>query len=112
MIQRGTSKLASPEDRTKMEELKKEIEQLKHQELNLDEQIKNYQILLKQMIEEPNKQKFAFLTYNDIRNIPSMDSQTLIAIKAPVGTRLEVPDPDEVLFYNCNKRVIILKGNN
>lgn len=31
-----------------------------------------------------------------MRDLPSMQGQTMIAIKAPSGTRLEVPDPDEV----------------
>ncbi|KAL3891671.1 hypothetical protein ACJMK2_003923 [Sinanodonta woodiana] len=37
----------------------------------------------------------AYVTYQDIRNIKSLDEQTVIAIKAPPETRLEVPDPDK-----------------
>jgi hypothetical protein len=39
---------------------------------------------------------FNYVTYADIRTLPEMDDQTIIGIKAPPGTRLEVPDPDEV----------------
>ncbi len=39
---------------------------------------------------------FNYVTYSDIRTLPDMDDQTIIGIKAPPGTRLEVPDPDEV----------------
>ena len=39
---------------------------------------------------------FNYVTYSDIRTLPEMDDQTIIGIKAPPGTRLEVPDPDEV----------------
>lgn len=31
-----------------------------------------------------------------------MQNETLIAIKAPLGTTLEVPDPDEVLLFKMN----------
>ncbi|KAL4218266.1 E2F transcription factor 3 [Mactra antiquata] len=37
----------------------------------------------------------AYVTYQDIRSIRSLDEQTVIAIKAPPETRLEVPDPGE-----------------
>ncbi|XP_002741989.1 transcription factor E2F3-like [Saccoglossus kowalevskii] len=37
----------------------------------------------------------AYVTYQDIRGIKSFSEQTVIAIKAPPETRLEVPDPRE-----------------
>lgn len=40
--------------------------------------------------------RFCFVTYDDIRSHASMSEETILAVKAPVGTRLEVPDPDEV----------------
>lgn len=46
--------------------------------------------------------RFAFVTYDDILNLPSMQGETLIAIKAPSGTKLEVPDPDEVRTQTMN----------
>ncbi len=42
--------------------------------------------------------RFAFVTHEDLRGMKGMDDQTIIAIKAPSGTRLEVPDPDEVSY--------------
>ena len=38
----------------------------------------------------------AYVTYQDIRSIRSFDEKTVVAIKAPPETRLEVPDPQEV----------------
>ena len=37
------------------------------------------------------------MTYSDIRAIESFADQQVVAIKAPVDTVLEVPDPDEVV---------------
>ncbi|CAK6961048.1 transcription factor E2F3 [Scomber scombrus] len=40
---------------------------------------------------------FAYLTYEDIQTIPSLKEQTVIVIKAPAETKLEVPHPEESL---------------
>lgn len=41
---------------------------------------------------------FAYLTYDDVQRISSLKEQTVIVIKAPAETKLEVPHPEEVLF--------------
>uniref|UniRef100_A0A674P156 E2F transcription factor CC-MB domain-containing protein n=1 Tax=Takifugu rubripes TaxID=31033 RepID=A0A674P156_TAKRU len=40
---------------------------------------------------------FAYLTYEDVQRIPNLKEQTVIVIKAPPGTKLEVPHPVESL---------------
>ncbi|XP_070702087.1 transcription factor E2F3 [Pempheris klunzingeri] len=40
---------------------------------------------------------FAYLTYEDVQQIPSLTEQTVIVIKAPAETKLEVPHPEESL---------------
>lgn len=56
----------------------------------------------------------AYVTYQDIRKISGLKDQTVIVVKAPPETRLEVPDPVEVrrtwhvllgylsFFYRCS----------
>ncbi|KAH6935146.1 hypothetical protein HPB50_003538 [Hyalomma asiaticum] len=39
---------------------------------------------------------YAYVTYRDLRSISSLADQTVIAVKAPPETRLEVPDPHKV----------------
>lgn len=46
---------------------------------------------------------FAYLTYEDVRRVPNLKEQTVIVIKAPPGTKLEVPHPVEVGF--CHDRL-------
>lgn len=53
---------------------------------------------LKQLASDTNNVQLAYVTHDDVREISSFKNQTVIAIKAPQGTRLEVPDPDEVSF--------------
>lgn len=38
----------------------------------------------------------AYVTYQDIRKISGLKDQTVIVVKAPPETKLEVPDPVEV----------------
>ena len=40
--------------------------------------------------------RLGYVTYQDIRGVSSFEEQTVIAIKAPPETRLEVPDPSQV----------------
>uniref|UniRef100_A0A3Q0SN47 E2F/DP family winged-helix DNA-binding domain-containing protein n=1 Tax=Amphilophus citrinellus TaxID=61819 RepID=A0A3Q0SN47_AMPCI len=45
---------------------------------------------------------YAYLTYEDMHNIPSLRDQTVIVIKAPAETKLEVPHPEESLQIHIN----------
>ena len=38
----------------------------------------------------------AYVTYEDLRHINSLRDQTVIVVKAPPDTKLEVPDPEQV----------------
>jgi len=64
----------------------------------------------------------AYVTYQDIRKISGLKDQTVIVVKAPPETRLEVPDPVEVrrtwlflpayisFFYGLRTCVVSLTG--
>jgi len=43
--------------------------------------------------------RHSYVTYQDIRGIQDFNNKTVIAIKAPPETKLEVPDPAEVSFF-------------
>lgn len=40
-------------------------------------------------------ENFCYVTHDDMRRQESFADQSVMAIKAPPGTTLEVPDPDE-----------------
>ena len=46
---------------------------------------------------------YAYVTSSDVRNICDFDQQTVVAIKAPSQTKLEISDPDEVklIEWHC-----------
>ncbi|KAI4316924.1 hypothetical protein L6164_024851 [Bauhinia variegata] len=74
--------------------LKDEVGNLYAEECQLDDSIRKKQELLR-TLEGKNYQKYLFLTEEDILSLPCFQNQTLIAIKAPQASFIEVPDPDE-----------------
>ncbi|KAK6936265.1 E2F/DP family, winged-helix DNA-binding domain [Dillenia turbinata] len=75
--------------------LQAEVENLSMEEQRLDEQIREMQERLRDLSEDETNEKYLFITEEDIKTLPCFQNETLIAIKAPHGTTLEVPDPDE-----------------
>lgn len=92
------------------EELKKKLEQLKEEERQVD----RYLEYLKEQAavfngrQPPSREQLAYLPpdvrnvpeqmyvqFEDITNMPAYKSETVIGIRAPTGTSLEVPDPDQ-----------------
>ncbi|XP_016896775.1 transcription factor E2F3-like isoform X2 [Cynoglossus semilaevis] len=68
---------------------------LEEEEKQLDEQIKSCTKHIHQMCTDHCVQKYAYLTHEDLRKIPSLKEQTVMVIKAPAETKLEVSHPDE-----------------
>ncbi|XP_021887509.1 transcription factor E2FB [Carica papaya] len=54
--------------------------------------------------------QWLFVTEEDIKSLPCFQNETLIAIKAPHGTTLEVPDPDEAVDYPQRRYRIVLRS--
>ncbi|KAM6135285.1 LOW QUALITY PROTEIN: transcription factor E2F3 [Pterocles gutturalis] len=82
--------------------LTKEVMELTQEEKKLDELIQSCTLDLKLLTEDAENQRYpfgqnlkAYVTYQDIRKISGLKDQTVIAVKAPPETRLEVPDPVE-----------------
>ncbi|KAM5268065.1 transcription factor E2F3 isoform 2-T2 [Hipposideros larvatus] len=77
--------------------LSKEVTELSQEEKKLDELIQSCTLDLKLLTEDSENQRLAYVTYQDIRKISGLKDQTVIVVKAPPETRLEVPDPIESL---------------
>ncbi|KAL3828607.1 hypothetical protein ACJIZ3_017409 [Penstemon smallii] len=90
--------------------LQEEVEDLNMEERRLDERIREMQEKLRGLSEDENNQKWLFVTEEDIKNLPCFQSETLIAIKAPHGTTLEVPDPDEAVDYPQRRYRVVLRS--
>ncbi|ONK71319.1 uncharacterized protein A4U43_C04F7240 [Asparagus officinalis] len=90
--------------------LQEEVEKLHVKERNLDSQISQLRERLRDFSEDESSQKWLYVTEEDIKAIPCFQNETLIAIKAPHGTTLEVPDPDEVVDYPQRRYRIVLRS--
>ncbi|GER33223.1 transcription factor [Striga asiatica] len=90
--------------------LQEELENLNLEEHKLDERIREMQDKLRGLSEDENNQKWLFVTEEDIKTLPCFQNETLIAIKAPHGTTLEVPEPDEAVDYPQRRYRIVLRS--
>jgi len=111
-IQWKGSGILSTEDAKEIEELSKDVEKFKKEETNLDEELKTLQNTIKQLTEAPENSKHCYVTYDDIRELPNIRGETILAIKAPSGTRLDVPDPDEGMEPGKRRYHIYLRNDN
>lgn len=94
---RGSGMGPVNEMRKEMSLLRRELDDLTQQEMLIDDYITRMQDMMRELSDHPDNSKMAYVTHEDIRSLPCFADQTLIAIKAPPGTTLEVPDPDEVV---------------
>ncbi|KAJ6759915.1 TRANSCRIPTION FACTOR E2F [Salix purpurea] len=67
-------------------------------------------IYIYDLSEDEKNQKWLFVTKEDIKILPGFQNETLIAIKAPHGTTLEVPDPDEAVDYPQRRYRIVFRS--
>ncbi|KAL4624169.1 transcription factor E2F2 [Arapaima gigas] len=72
--------------------LKKDLGDLEHMERTLDQLIQSSTVQLQQLTENKDSQQYPPCACAYIRSISSLQDQTVIAIKAPLETKLEVPD--------------------
>nr|XP_023668443.1 transcription factor E2F3-like [Paramormyrops kingsleyae]XP_023668452.1 transcription factor E2F3-like [Paramormyrops kingsleyae] len=71
--------------------LRRELGLLVQQEATLDHLIQGSVRSIRQMAENTNLQKLAYVTSQDIRLIGSLGDQTVLVVKAPYETKLELP---------------------
>ncbi|XP_035388871.1 transcription factor E2F2 isoform X2 [Electrophorus electricus] len=75
--------------------LRRELSDLERKEQVLDDLIQSSTNQLRDLTENKDNQRFGYVTYQDIRSIASLQDQTVIAVKAPPETKLELPDVAE-----------------
>ncbi|KAF3784098.1 Transcription factor, partial [Nymphaea thermarum] len=90
--------------------LKAEVANLYFEDLALDEEIREMQDALRMLSDDPKNQRFLYVTQDDIKSLPCFQNETLISIKAPHGTTLEVPDPDDNDGYPQRRYQMLLRS--
>ncbi|XP_028281515.1 transcription factor E2F3-like isoform X1 [Parambassis ranga] len=74
-----------------------EVSALGEEEQRLEQLIQRCNLDMRHMSELPSNQKYAYVTYQDMKQLGNLRDQTVIVVKAPTDTKLEVLDPDESL---------------
>eukprot|EP00644_Phytophthora_capsici_P008022 jgi/Phyca11/530183/estExt2_fgenesh1_pm.C_PHYCAscaffold_580018 len=98
-----------------MDHLRQSISDLRQEELKYDQDIKMVSQNIRRLYEEEAFDKgsfenFCYVTHDDMRRQENFADQCVMAIKAPPGTTLEVPDPDEGLPAGKRRFQIFLKS--
>ncbi|KAL2076646.1 hypothetical protein ACEWY4_027758 [Coilia grayii] len=75
--------------------LRKELSSLEREEKILDDLIKSSTNQLRELTEDKDNQRYPFSIMYDIRSIASWQDQTVIAVKAPTDTKMDLPEPSE-----------------
>ncbi|OMO87406.1 hypothetical protein CCACVL1_09048 [Corchorus capsularis] len=92
--------------------LKAEVQRLYVEECKLDNHIRERQESLRALDEDVNYQKYLFMTEEDIMNLPCFQNQTVISIKAPQASYIEVPDPDKDIVFQQRQYKMIIRSHN
>jgi len=71
-----------------------DIDKLIAQEHQLDDLIRNTELGIKLLNDD---KQYAYVSYQDLRNVPRFKNQTVMAIKAPPEAKLHVPHPSDGL---------------
>jgi len=93
-----------------LDKLKDDVRTSLESEQWLDKAIGEMQGSLRELAEDQANSAYAYVTHEDVRSIGAFASDTVIAIKAPSGTTLEVPDPDEGMEYPQRRYQIYLRS--
>ncbi|XP_042043420.1 transcription factor E2FB-like [Salvia splendens] len=91
-------------------DIQEEMQNLNSEECKVDKRIREMQEKLRGLSEDEDNQRWLFITEEDMKNLPCFENETLIAIKAPHGTTLEVPEPDEAGDYPQRRYKIVLRS--
>ncbi|KAM4806400.1 transcription factor E2F2 isoform 2-T2 [Urocitellus parryii] len=95
----GRGLFEDPTRPAKQQQLGQELKELMSKEQALDQLIQSCSQSFKHLTEDKANKRYpvcvAYVTYQDIRAMGNFKEQTVIAVKAPPQTRLEVPDKAE-----------------
>jgi hypothetical protein len=83
---------------------------LRQEERDLKEHIQKMTKMMQD--EQEENTRLMYVTQEDLGKLPCFEQQTVIAIRAPQGTTLEVPDPDEGMPEGARKFQVQLNSTN
>ncbi|KAJ0231918.1 Transcription factor E2FC [Hirschfeldia incana] len=107
---KGADNLGQLELGNQISRLKLEVESMQSEESRLDDLIRERQEALRSLEEDEHCKRYMFMTEEDITSLPCFQNQTLLAIKAPTASCIEVPDPDEVMSFPQRQYRMVIRS--
>ncbi|KAL0649519.1 hypothetical protein Bca4012_092210 [Brassica carinata] len=107
---KGADNLGQLELGNQISRLKLEVESMQSEENRLDDLIRERQEALRSLEEDEHCKRYMFMTEEDITSLPCFHNQTLLAIKAPTASCIEVPDPDEVMSFPQRQYRMVIRS--
>ena len=92
---KGGGTKVTPEKANKLQQLRLKLQTMKNEEKEIDDSILRVAQELNQAAENRSNRNHAYATSQDLQSLPSFKNERVLAIRAPSGTTLEVPDPYE-----------------
>jgi len=86
--------VVTEEMKQKLESMRIETFQLEAQELEIEQRISECEKSIHYVLTSSENINHVYVTHNDIRNIDIFSDDTVMAIKAPAGTRMKIPTSD------------------
>ncbi|KAG0452702.1 hypothetical protein HPP92_025094 [Vanilla planifolia] len=87
--------------------LRAEVETLRMKEHKLDWMIRTRHDQIGALFGDENSKKLLHVTREDINSLHCFEDSTLLAIEAPHGTIVEVPDPNDGLDFPQHHRMVL-----
>ncbi|KAG0490034.1 hypothetical protein HPP92_006897 [Vanilla planifolia] len=87
--------------------LRAEVDILSIKEQELDRMIRERHGQIGTLMQDENNRKWLHVTQEDINSLHCFKDSTLIAIEAPHGTVVEVPDPDDASEFPQQHRMVL-----
>jgi transcription factor E2F3 len=73
-----------------------DINKLEKEEEQLDTWIETMKTNFEKLTDDSEFKNYGYVTFEDIKSLTYSENMNLIAIKAPPGTSLDIPDPDMI----------------
>lgn len=103
----------------KSDDIKQELELLRREEEGLDRFLRilsefssKFSAASSENQERQKESRLMYIRYSDIKSLELYEDDTIIGIKAPIGTNLEVPDPDHGMAPGIRKYQMFLNSSN
>ncbi len=84
------------EEDEEKDQMIQEFDKLDKEEDQLDIWIETMKSNFEKLTEDSDFKQYGYVTFEDIKSLTYGENMNLIAIKAPPGTSLDIPDPDMI----------------